>query len=311
MPVRAPDSTVRVLRNDGAVHTLSLEKYVRGAVEAETWVRRAESSSIAERVFEVQAIVSRTYAMARGGRHGSAGADVCDTTHCQLYREPAASHPWAELLDAAVARTSGVIIAYAGAPIEALFHADCGGSTTRADLVWGGDARPYHSSVTDRACATRPSGPWTVTVGRATLVRVLDADPRTSVGGQLAAIQVVSRDASGRAALVALTGRTSPVVRGEELRLVLTRGLGPRSVRSARFDVRREGDRFVFAGTGFGHGAGLCQGGALARLRAGAAPAEVLARYYPGTRLAALDRGRTAARDVRPAESSAHSGRRD
>ena len=83
--------------------------------------------------------------------------------------------------------------------------------------------------------------------------------------------------------LVGLTGARSPVVRGEELRLVLVRAFGPRSVRSPRFTVRRDGDRFVFAGTGIGHGAGLCQFGAMARLRAGVSPADVIGFYYPGT----------------------------
>jgi hypothetical protein len=40
----------------------------------------------------------------------------------------------------------------------------------------------------------------------------------------------------------------------------------------------------VFEGRGFGHGVGLCQAGAFARIMAGGKPAAVLARYYPGTR---------------------------
>jgi stage II sporulation protein D len=75
------------------------------------------------------------------------------------------------------------------------------------------------------------------------------------------------------------------VVRGEELRAVLTKAFGPKSVRSTRFEVTKSGQRFVFAGQGYGHGVGLCQAGAYAWLKAGAKPAQVLARYYPGTTL--------------------------
>ena len=82
--------------------------------------------------------------------------------------------------------------------------------------------------------------------------------------------------------LVGLVGARSPVVRGEELRTVLVRAFGPRSVRSARFTVTATGEAFVIEGTGFGHGAGLCQAGALARLRAGASVDDVIAHYYPG-----------------------------
>ncbi len=75
-------------------------------------------------------------------------------------------------------------------------------------------------------------------------------------------------------------------MRGDEFRQVLTRAFGPRAIRSTRFDVRRTGAMFTFSGRGFGHGVGLCQAGALARLRAGATPADVLRYYYPGIVLA-------------------------
>jgi stage II sporulation protein D len=118
---------------------------------------------------------------------------------------------------------------------------------------------------------------------REALTHALDADARTAVRGRLDSIDIVEADPAGRAGLVALTGARSPAVRGEELRLVLVRTFGPRSIRSPRFTVTRDGDTFVFEGKGIGHGAGLCQYGAMARLRAGATPAQVIAFYYPGT----------------------------
>jgi SpoIID/LytB domain protein len=66
---------------------------------------------------------------------------------------------------------------------------------------------------------------------------------------------------------------------------VLVRGFGARSVRSTRIRITRDSDAFLLEGTGFGHGAGLCQAGALARLRAGASVEDVLEHYYPGVRI--------------------------
>jgi peptidoglycan hydrolase-like amidase len=71
-------------------------------------------------------------------------------------------------------------------------------------------------------------------------------------------------------------------MRGDAFRQALSRAFGPRAIRSTRFDIRRTGATFTFAGRGFGHGVGLCQAGALARLHAGAAPADVIRYYYPG-----------------------------
>jgi stage II sporulation protein D len=272
--------TVRVV-SDGRVETIPLERYVRGTVEAESWVPRNEAPEVAERVYELQALIARTYVAANLGRHRAAGADVCDTTHCQVYRAPDDTHVHHDRLDAALARSAGRILLYDDAPILALFHASCGGATSAADEVWGGRSRPYLRSVDDPSCE-RAAMPWRIRLDRPALVRALDADVRTRVGARLDAVDVVTRDAADRAVLIALTGERSPVVRGEELRGVLVRAFGPRSVRSTRFHVTRDGEAFVFEGTGFGHGAGLCQAGALSRLRAGASVGEVIAHFYPG-----------------------------
>jgi stage II sporulation protein D len=52
------------------------------------------------------------------------------------------------------------------------------------------------------------------------------------------------------------------------------------------FSVQRQGGDYVFAGTGFGHGVGLCQRGAAARLRRGDSVTDVLRAYYAGARTA-------------------------
>ena len=92
----------------------------------------------------------------------------------------------------------------------------------------------------------------------------------------------LDRDQAGRAERIALGGAQERVVRGEVLREVLARAFGGRAIKSTWFDVRPERTLFVFEGRGFGHGVGLCQAGALARIRAGAKPAAVLQRYFPG-----------------------------
>jgi hypothetical protein len=86
-PALPAQISVRVsARNGGSrVVTLPLEVYVVGAVRAEVLpsTLRAEPASAA---LDVQAIVSRTYAVANLGRHAAEGFDLCDTTHCQVYR---------------------------------------------------------------------------------------------------------------------------------------------------------------------------------------------------------------------------------
>jgi stage II sporulation protein D (peptidoglycan lytic transglycosylase) len=273
--------TLRIQTEDGRIAAIDLDTYVRGSVSAETWVRRDEDPDVAERLFEVQALVARTYAIANLGRHAADGFDLCSRTHCQLYRPLVAGARWEDAIATAVERTSGSMIAYDGAPILALFHANCGGRTSAAEDIWGGTARPYLVGVDDPECDT-PAAHWHVTLARDALLRVFDADARTRVDGRLDSIDVLESDRAGRVMLAALTGQRSPVVRGEELRALLQRTFGARSIRSPRFVVHRDHDAFVFDGSGSGHGAGLCQFGALTRIRGGASARDVIEHYYRG-----------------------------
>jgi stage II sporulation protein D len=116
----------------------------------------------------------------------------------------------------------------------------------------------------------------------------LNKDARTTVGQRLDSIQIETRDKSGRALTVRLRGTRDIQVSGEDLRRVLTQTFGERTIRSTLFEVRRTGDKLVFTGRGFGHGVGLCQAGALARLRKGESPEAVLQHYFPGVRLRRL-----------------------
>jgi len=57
-------------------------------------------------------------------------------------------------------------------------------------------------------------------------------------------------------------------------------------IKSTKLKIQKRNDYFLVTGTGFGHGAGLCQTGAMARAEAGHQTKQILAAYYPGTTLA-------------------------
>ena len=279
LPLRA-DSTLRVLR-DGAIAAVPVEDYVWTTILSELAPAGAGDDP-ARRMFELQAIVSRTYA--QRPRHAREGFDFCSTTHCQLY-DPAraAASRSADAARHAVRRTAGVIVWFDGAPASVVFHADCGGHTSAAGDVWSGAAPPYLAAQSDDGPAAAAHAAWRFAAAEPELLAALNADERTRVGARLDRIDVIERDAAGRARLARLDGSVSRGVTGEELRAAITRRFGPRSLRSTRFDVTRTERGFEFTGLGFGHGVGLCQAGALARIAAGARPADVLARYFPGT----------------------------
>ncbi|HXT69440.1 MAG TPA: SpoIID/LytB domain-containing protein [Vicinamibacterales bacterium] len=272
-----------LVRTGGRIVSVDLESYVVDTILSEVSPLN-EPEPVVAGIFEVQAVVARTYAVSRLGRHRDEGFDLCDSTHCQIYQPSRRqSSRFAATAAQAVQRTRGLVLTYDAHPIEALFHADCGGATASADAVWGGTPVPYlHTSVDDLPEPTHR--PWRVTAKAEQIRKALNLDQRTSVGAKLESITVASRDSSGRAATLAIRGARTVNVRGDVLRAVLNRTLGDRAVQSTLFTVQRQGADYVFAGAGFGHGVGLCQRGAAARLRRGDSVEEVLRAYYTGTK---------------------------
>jgi len=286
--VSARPATIRVQIKDGTalvVRDVPLEEYVATAALSEVHPDLTDAA-FAERIFEVQAVLARTYALVNRGRHARDGFDLCSTTHCQLY-EPARlrTSRWASTARDAGRLTAGELIWFDGAPARAVFHADCGGHTSDAAAVWGGATFPYLTAEKDGGPADRAHAEWTFEAPASSLRAALNADPRTAVGARLDRIEVGGRDASGRAEQIVLRGTRTFVVRGEVFRDAVTRALGAKSLRSTLLTVKRSRDQFVFSGKGFGHGVGLCQAGAAARIRAGASPDRVLEYYFPGTTL--------------------------
>ncbi|HID62877.1 MAG TPA: SpoIID/LytB domain-containing protein, partial [Anaerolineae bacterium] len=137
-------STIRVLMPDGSVEVMDLDEYLKGVVPAEIGVDRPLEA------LKAQAIAARSYALA-GPRHPGEGADVCTTTHCQVWRPEHYART-----DQAVEETRGLVAIYpepgatsaAAAPviIRAFYFGHCDGHTRNSEDVWM-QALPYCRSV--------------------------------------------------------------------------------------------------------------------------------------------------------------------
>ena len=285
LPGAAPSGLPPRLRVQvqGSVSSVSLEQYVLGAALSEV-TPTGESDAAVNTIYEVQAIIARTYAVAHLGRHLSEGFDLCDKTHCQLYQPGRIqTSRFAASARRAVVATTGHILRHSGRPAEALFHSDCGGRTTTPADAWGGSKLPYLPEQPDEM----PDGThrsWQFVASNHEWTTILRGDPRTDPGGPLRGLIVTRTDGSGRAAEVEITGSQIRRVTGSVLRSVVTGAKGDRSLMSTRFSVSSTPTGFRLAGSGFGHGVGLCQVGAIARARRGDSVTAILSHYYPGAR---------------------------
>jgi stage II sporulation protein D len=172
------------------------------------------------------------------------------------------------------------VLTYQGRLAEGLYHADCGGYTASAVDVWGGSV-PYLIGAADDV----PSSvhrQWRLVVPLEQLRTVFNASPRSEVGRTLDRIDVVEQDCGGRANRIAVLGEHSHEIRGEELRTIVNRALGPRAIQSTLFTVSRSRSDVVFSGAGFGHGVGLCQVGAAERAKRGESLQAIVSHYFPG-----------------------------
>lgn len=281
-----PQPDIRVQQPDGTTKTISLDYYVRGTILAE--VPLASLPPLAARtIAEVQSIIARTYVLHHRSRHAEEGFDFCSTTHCQAYRDPTTDlTPHQQLANDSVAKTTGIIVTYGGRTIDSVYHADCGGATSSATSVWGGPSPPYLDGIVDDFCQTLNRPPWTLSIGRETLRDALNADPRTTVGRKLNDVMVMRRDNAGRALTIKVSGSNELTVSGATFRSVLGVRFGFTRVKSTKLEIQRRSNHFLVTGTGFGHGAGLCQTGAMARAEAGHQTKQIIVAYYPGTTLA-------------------------
>ena len=290
-----------------AVNHLPVEDYLRGVVPLELGQRAdAERAAV-----EAQAVAARSYTYVRLGDspsgYGSATQarpyDLQSTVDDQVYGGADAERP---LADAAVAATEGVVLTYAGRVVNAPYHSTCGGSTAEVEEVWYRQPpEPYLRRVSDRVpgtedryyCDASPRFRWTRSYDAASLSaalrRYLGAFASVPSGGVGAVrfVALTGTTPSGRAAGVRLeTERGTYVLRGNDVRFVF-RSAGGEILNSTYFSVEpvvgRDGrlSQLTIRGTGYGHGIGMCQWGAIGRARAGQDYRTILQTYYPGTSL--------------------------
>lgn len=293
------ERTVRVkILSEDRIATMSLEDYVLGVLSVEATLEDEFEA------LKAQAIVTRTYALKNLSRHAGEGFDLCSNTHCQQFI-PAEGRA-SENIRRAVSATAGEVLRDSGKQlVDAYFHAACGGMTANIETLWGVRSPGYLRGVRDDYCATMPNRDWTDEIPSDRLLPALRGDPRTNPGRTINDIVVSKTDATGRAQTILIEGDRRRQVSGWEFKIIVGRVLGWNLLKSSRFKVDRRGSIFIFRGSGFGHGLGLCQSGAHVMARRGANSDQILDHYFPGTRVAGEINAKTHGRKDATIPSSA------
>lgn len=284
------------------VNRVRMDDYLRGVVPLEIGTRDARDSA----AVQAQAVTARSYAYVHlSGTSPSRPYDVTASVNDQLY---GGADVETVVSNAAVSSTRGLVLQYDGRVVNAPYHSACGGATAAADEIWRTSSEPYLQSVSDQIpgtdrfyCDIAPRFRWTRTLDGATLrealVRYLGTYTATPGGypGTPRDVEIDTRTPSGRVGTLKIaTDRGNYVLRGNDIRYVL-RAPGGEILNSTAFKVQvatgRDGavSQLVLRGTGYGHGVGMCQWGAIGRARAGQDFRTILRTYYPGTSVGAVE----------------------
>lgn len=272
-PQEMMQSSVMVLLEDGQMRRMPLEEYITGVVLGEMPV------DFDTEALKAQAVVARTYAYKRsttGQKHAS-GAVCTDFACCQgycsveEYLQKGGTKESADKVSSAVLATSGQILTYQGAIIEATYFSCSGGRTEDALAVWGSYI-PYLQSVEspgEESAAHYTDDMWFTKDEFANCLGIkLKGFPDSWLGG-------ITYTDGGGVATMEIAGVT---FEGTQLRQKL-------GLRSTAFFIETVGNNICVTTKGFGHRVGMSQYGAEAMAVNGSSYQQILAHYYPGTEL--------------------------
>jgi stage II sporulation protein D len=273
-----------------AINVVPLEPYLAGVVGAEMpdyWEPEA---------LKAQAIAARTYCLyTRKQFGGSRQWDVRKTAAHQVYTGLSAesSAVWA-----AVNQTQGQVLVCHQAELgERLFptyySSTCGGHTENSKNVFGDSFEPL-AGVPCRYCknVAKPGfyfWPMVQFDKAETSGKLLSRYPKLGELGEVTGIASSKQsdyEGFSRLTMIKLVGSSgkSGFLRAEDLRLTVDPAGS--KLRSTICRIIAIDDKWAFlAGRGFGHGVGMCQCGAEGMAREGKKAEEILADYYPGSRL--------------------------
>lgn len=283
-PIRA-DFPVEIVASGGRLlitATIPMDEYIAGVLAGETGNFKSDEA------LKAMAVAARTYAMHFGSRHAVEGFDYCDTTHCQDVLVAGMT----DRLRNIVRSTAGEVLWYEGKPAATYYHANCGGTTEDGRFMLANDeaAAPYLVQHSDTYCVRNGSTQWHSEVTKRELQRAL-GDDNIVIPGTLRSVSIVQRTPSGRVEMLRVVGTSAITVPGVAFRSAVGRHIGWDRLKSNWYDLSVTGDRVSFTGRGLGHGVGLCQIGAEVMGEEGKSYREILAYYYPGTKLSTAAEG--------------------
>lgn len=250
------------------IAVLDMEDYLRGVLPHEmplVWPIEA---------LKAQVVVARSFARKQISARKNNYFHLESTVTDQMYRYNSTLTPKEkENLEKAIEETKDeVLINSSGQTVKVSYHADCGGQTEKASQVWG--QKEVEFSVKDSKCPSTSYSQWETKITAQELKEKLKMPylPKT--------LSITAQTLSQRAIQMEVVG-LNPQNREKMSSQEFRRLVGYKKLKSTKFEVQKINEGFLFKGSGYGHGVGLCQWGAKAWAQSGLKYTEILKHYFP------------------------------
>lgn len=264
------DRVIRVKRvNGGSIDNIGLEEYIVGVLAGEMPIYFELEA------LKAQAVAARSYALKRMEYNKDNEYDVVDSIMNQVYldrdylKEAWGSSYTSNInkLIRAVNETSGEYLDYDGGIADALFFSTSNGYTENSDVVFSFDV-PYLKSVDSK---------WDESVSS-----VFHSSITISVSDFLQKMKIGNSDKVVFSDIVKSdTGRVISInINGVDFKgMDVYNNLG---LKSLDFSLEQVGSNVVINTSGYGHGVGMSQYGALGMAKNGYNYRDILFHYYTG-----------------------------
>jgi SpoIID/LytB domain protein len=286
------------------VNELPLEQYLACVATSEM------SAQCPLEFLKAQTIVARSWLLANiEQKHRHLGFDICNDDCCQRYQG------MANCTDASIQSTKathGQVIMYDHIICDARYSKSCGGITENFEHVWDGDPVPYLKSIHDVNESSVPFCSPEIVPESSLKSYIGNVDEKgqyyrwTYEATQKELIQSLKEK---RQVNVVKIQNLTPLKKGLSDRIIVLRIdyedekgnhqeidihseyeirniMSPSFLYSSAFMIEKtEDNQFLLHGKGWGHGAGLCQIGALGMALSGKTSEMILNHYYPNSRL--------------------------
>ncbi|WP_125153360.1 stage II sporulation protein D [Clostridium rectalis] len=266
------------------IEKIDLEEYIKGVVSGEM------PAEFHIEALKAQAVAARTYALshvnAYGGRNCSAsnGADLCDSTHCQVYMNKdvrlsgwptSKGKDYWNKIEQAVNETKGQVIKFNGKIISQPFYfSTSSGKTEEASEVFS-SAEPYLKSVKSIGDEASPKFKTSFKYSYKSFSNIINGYYPKSIASNNSLknnIKIKNRTKGGSVKELRL-GKTT--ISGVKFRSML-------GLNSANFTFKFNKKDIEIICVGYGHGVGMSQWGANALGKSGKKFNEILTYYYNG-----------------------------